>query len=631
LATDRLVPSQYSTIQAAIDDCNDGDVVIVEPNTYTGPDNRDIDFKGLEITVRSTKPNDPNVVAATVIDCQNSGRGFYFHSGEDSHSVLDGLTVTNGLGDRDGGGIYCVGSSPTISRCVITGNKGKDGTYKAYETGGSGGGIYCSGSSAILNECTIKNNITGAGSFDVAPEVDSGDGGGIYCISSSLTIRDCIIGNNRTKQGVDGYFNTESNSGSGGGIYCESSTLEITDSAVTSNAVQRGGQADFAQAKTGDGGGIYCISCPSVSISGCEISNNVTGNGTESRSGCRPGGFGGGIYCGSSTIMLMDSIINGNITGRGGSVYFGGLGCDGGHGGGIYCTSSTAIANNCTISNNITGAGASEMEFKGGNGGDGAGFYCGAACSITLNNCCITGNITGSGGNVSYYYGDGGDGGDGGGICLALYNVIAAIRNCTISANQTGAGGSGGPEGGVNGSYGIGAGAFVITSTSITDTIIWGNSPDELVGHSCSKINHCDIGGGICVGAGNNISAEPLFVTGPLGDYYLSQIAAGQVIDSPCMDTGSDTAANLGMNIFTTRTNQICDAGIVDIGYHYFISNPADIDMQGGVDFIDYAILTSQWKQIPGVPSADIAPLCGDGIVDEKDFNFLVESWLLGK
>ena len=49
-AVERQVPGEYSTIQTAIDDCNDGDVVIISPNTYTGPGNRDIDFNGLAIT-----------------------------------------------------------------------------------------------------------------------------------------------------------------------------------------------------------------------------------------------------------------------------------------------------------------------------------------------------------------------------------------------------------------------------------------------------------------------------------------------------------------------------------------------------------------------------------------------------
>jgi hypothetical protein len=97
------------------------------------------------------------------------------------------------------------------------------------------------------------------------------------------------------------------------------------------------------------------------------------------------------------------------------------------------------------------------------------------------------------------------------------------------------------------------------------------------------------------------------------------------------MDAGSDSAANLGMDIFTTRTDEVGDKGIVDMGYHYFISNPADISGEGGVDFFDYAIFASQWKQMPGVPSADIAPPGGDGIVNEKDFAFLIKYWLWGK
>jgi len=65
-----------------------------------GTNNRDLDFHGKAITVRSTNPNDPTVVAATVIDCQgtpsNSHIGFDFHSGEGASSLLFGLTITNG-------------------------------------------------------------------------------------------------------------------------------------------------------------------------------------------------------------------------------------------------------------------------------------------------------------------------------------------------------------------------------------------------------------------------------------------------------------------------------------------------------------------------------------------------------
>jgi len=128
------------------------------------------------------------------------------------------------------------------------------------------------------------------------------------------------------------------------------------------------------------------------------------------------------------------------------------------------------------------------------------------------------------------------------------------------------------------------------------------------------------------------ISQDPLFVTGPLGDYYLSQIAAGQAVDSPCVDAGSDTAANLGMDVFTTRTDSILDSGCVDMGYHYQVPPPSpedcDIDVDFFVDLFDFAILASQWLQSPGEPSADIFPVNGDEIVDINDLAGLTVHWL---
>ena len=124
ITVDNDGPADFNNIQAAINDAYDGDTVIVAPGTYTGDGNRDIDFLGKPITVRSTDPEDPCVVAATVIDCEDIAghRGFYFHSGEGPNSVLSGFTIKGGRIEdsvAEGGGILCCGSSPTIEYCSI--------------------------------------------------------------------------------------------------------------------------------------------------------------------------------------------------------------------------------------------------------------------------------------------------------------------------------------------------------------------------------------------------------------------------------------------------------------------------------------------------------------------------------
>jgi len=221
-ATDRLVPSVYPTIQAGINASGTGDTVIVADEVYTGRGNRDIDFNGKAITVKSE--NGPE---NCIIDCQALGYGFYFHNEEDESSVLDGFTISNG-DNLAGGGIFC-DSSPTITNCTLTGNTAS----------GRGGAIYFQDGSPKLTNCTIIGNNGGS------------EGGGIYCYRySNPTISNCTIMGNTAENG--------------GGLYLYRVSPTITNCAIAGN------QAVF-------GGGIYCYKSSPLVLN-CTISGNSAGN-----------------------------------------------------------------------------------------------------------------------------------------------------------------------------------------------------------------------------------------------------------------------------------------------------------------------------------------------------------------
>jgi hypothetical protein len=162
------VPSaEYNTIQSAINDTNDGDAIVVSAGTYQ----ENINFLGKAITVRSVDPNDPNVVAATIIDGSNPidpnvGSVVTFNNGEDTNSVLSGFTIQNGSGQTDqtvtwrlwtgnngdGGGALCTGASPTITKNV----------FKNCTAEYGGGGIFChNNASPIITHNTFQNNYAG--------------------------------------------------------------------------------------------------------------------------------------------------------------------------------------------------------------------------------------------------------------------------------------------------------------------------------------------------------------------------------------------------------------------------------------------------------------------------------------
>jgi len=256
-----------STIQAAIDATYSFDEVVVADGTYAGEGNKNLDFGGRAITVRSAS----GAPETCIIDCEEDGRGLYFHRGETVDSVVSGLTITNGRAEI-GGGVYCAGSSPNLTDCTIVNNE---------TGGGNGGGVYCYGSNANFTNCTIMGNV-GGGSWSTG-------GGGVACYGGNPTLIDCTI--------VDNTAVESTSNARGGGVYCEASIPTLINCAIIDNESE-------------DGGGVYCADS-SPTLTNCRILGNV-------------GQAGGGVFFGhDSSLMLINCTFRGNWSSLGGgAVYF---------------------------------------------------------------------------------------------------------------------------------------------------------------------------------------------------------------------------------------------------------------------------------------------------------------------
>jgi hypothetical protein len=279
------VNSPFRTIQCGINHAANADTVVIEPGTFTGSGNRDLDFGGKTITVKGTNPNIWSIVEATIIDCQGSAqsphRGFIFQNDVGCAAKIEGITIQNGYGDLQywegyqypmGGAIFCtkngtIGSNPTISRCrILNCQADKDNT-------GLGGGIAAVNSQPMILNCFILQNEAYAG-------------GGIFISNGPAQIKGCVI---RWNTGYDGagvtlYGNPNDPSANtpilnnctivdngdwwttnAGGIEIDYSTPTLKDCIIWGN-----------ESYIGDQIGI-CVSTPGITY--CDVEGGWTGTG----------------------------------------------------------------------------------------------------------------------------------------------------------------------------------------------------------------------------------------------------------------------------------------------------------------------------------------------------------------
>ncbi len=288
--------------------------------------------------------------------------------------------------------------------------------------------------------------------------------------------------------------------------------------------------------------------------------------------------FGGGIRFHNSSATISDCIIQNCHASSGG----GGLGGIGTspvvvncvfkansayqYGGGLYLrVASNVVINNCIITDHTLtelGGGMSFNACQGAitncliannRGHRGGGVYLNSS-AIVIANCTITGNTAES---------------EGGG--LSCYESFPIIKNSILWDNQS----PSGPEMAIGSEYDLDTVGHILYSD------VKGGMASVMVGQSASLF----WGDGM-------IDADPLFVSGPSGSFYLSLIDAGQSANSPCRNAGGDPSrlicfpgatGDVCMNQLTTRTDERTDINVVDMGYHYNSQTLLPPESPGGI------------------------------------------------
>lgn len=595
----------FKTIQQAIDEAADYDLVLVRMGAYEGgiivdkavgifgglPPGSDIGLadRNWELYETSIEPknrhNPPDHLVKIIVN----------------DVTFDGFNICKG-GDylNDGGGIYIHEADPTIRNCVFNGNQNIAGgaiyNYKSNPNittckfiknrADYGGAIYNINSEPLISGCYFSRNSSWS------------NGGAISNVSSKISISDCdFVGNFSNFDGGAIYENDDSQ------IYCEDSYfLENEALGEDGGAVHEGGVGSFpvggqyircefyGNRAEEDGGAIKSKSTWGTQITSCKFVRNTSlldrGGAVQLTSandflvnGCSFTGNssdegGGAINVSNSLVSLITKcdFIQNSVEGSSSE-------------GGAILVSGSVEINDCSFTGN-----AAPVEPSGQGGAIKLRSDGNPNTAPTVKGCTFEDNVAKEGGaiyveediskiysstffhNVSSYNGGaiyidedntsfylynsiffGNIASSDGGALYINYNN-GSFRSATI-AHSTFTGNISHNSGGAI--YGIEN--IIYSDIKIINSILWGNWADEQGKEIRFEgavwgpyLFNCNIGQNWNFVLGNTIYEDPLFVDLSRGNLHLRD-------DSPCRDAAIDTIATDPAGVFDIIISPVPD------------------------------------------------------------------------